>query len=44
MAKKSMECWFEEMHTNNVKMYIRVNQHLYSGESEFRRIDVFDSL
>ena len=38
-----MEYWFEEMHTSNVKMAIRVNQHLYSGTSEFRRIDVFDS-
>ena len=38
-----MEYWFEEMHTSNVKMAFRVNQHLYSGTSEFRRIDVFDS-
>jgi len=43
MAEGKMEYWFEEMHTSNVKMAIRVNQHLYSGTSEFRRIDVFDS-
>ena len=43
MAKNKMEFWFEEMHTSNVKMSIRVDQHLYSGTSEFRRIDVFDS-
>ena len=43
MAKNQMEYWFEEMHTSNVKMSIRVDQHLYSGTSEFRRIDVFDS-
>ena len=43
MAENRMEYWFEEMHTSNVKMAIRVNQHLYSGNSEFRRIDVFDS-
>ena len=43
MAENRMEYWFEEMHTSNVKMAIRVNQHLYSGTSEFRRIDVFDS-
>ena len=43
MAENRMEYWFEEMHTSNVKMAIRVNQHLYSGISEFRRIDVFDS-
>ncbi len=43
MSGNEMEFWFEEMHTNNVKMAIRVNQHLYSGTSEFQRIDVFDS-
>ena len=43
MAENKMEYWFEEMHTSNVKMSIRVDQHLYSGTSEFRRIDVFDS-
>ena len=38
-----MDFWFSEMHTNNVKMSIRVEKQLYSGESEFQRIDVFDS-
>lgn len=31
------------MHTNNVKMSIRVEKQLFSGESDFRRIDVFES-
>jgi len=38
-----MELWFSEMHTKNVKMSIRVDKQLYSGKSEFQRIDVFES-
>lgn len=38
-----MEFWFSERHTPHVKMSIRVDRQLYSGKSEFQRIDVFDS-
>ncbi len=38
-----MEFWFEELHTNNVKMSIRVDKQLFSRESEYQRIDVFQS-
>ena len=38
-----MEFWFSEKHTPNVKMSIRVDRELYSGQSEFQRIDVFES-
>ena len=38
-----MEFWFSEEHTPNVKFSIRVDRQLYSGKSEFQRIDVFDS-
>ncbi|MCM1044295.1 MAG: polyamine aminopropyltransferase [Candidatus Gastranaerophilales bacterium] len=38
-----MEFWFSEMHTPNVKLSIRVDRQLYSGQSEFQRIDVFES-
>ena len=38
-----MEFWFSEPHTPNVKLSIRVDRQLYSGKSEFQRIDVFDS-
>ena len=31
------------MHTQNVQLSIRVEQQLFSGESDFQRIDVFDS-
>lgn len=38
-----MELWFSEPHTPNVKLSIRVERQLYSGESDFQRIDVFES-
>lgn len=38
-----MEFWFSEHHTPHVKFSIRVDRQLYSGKSEFQRIDVFDS-
>ena len=38
-----MNFWFSENHTPNVKLSIRVDRQLYSGKSEFQRIDVFDS-
>ena len=38
-----MEYWFSEEQTPNVKLSIRVDRQLYSGKSEFQRIDVFDS-
>ncbi|MBQ3939484.1 MAG: spermidine synthase, partial [Oscillospiraceae bacterium] len=38
-----MEFWFSEMHTDNVKASIRCEKQLYSGQSDFQRIDVFDS-
>ncbi len=38
-----MELWFSELHTPNVKLSIRVDKQLYSGESDFQHIDVFES-
>ena len=38
-----MELWYSEPHTKNVKMSIRVDKQLFSGKSEYQRIDVFDS-
>ncbi len=38
-----MDFWFSEMHTENVKASIRIDRQLYSGQSEFQRIDVFES-
>ena len=40
---QDMDLWFGELHTDNVKLSIRVEQQLFHGESEFQRIDVFDS-
>jgi ribosome small subunit-dependent GTPase A len=38
-----MDLWFSEHHTKNVRLQIKVNKHLFSGESEYQRIDVFES-
>ena len=38
-----MELWFSEHHTPDVKLSLRVDQQLYSTESEYQRIDVFDT-
>ena len=38
-----MEFWYTEQHTPDVRLSIRVNRQLYSGQSEFQRIDVFES-
>lgn len=38
-----MEMWFSELHSPHVKFDIRVEKQLFSGKSDFQRIDVFDS-
>ena len=38
-----MEFWFEELHTDNVKMSIRVDKQLFSAQSDYQQIDVFHS-
>lgn len=38
-----MEFWFSEFHTPDVKHSIRVNRQLYSKQSEFQRIDIFET-
>lgn len=38
-----MELWFSEKHTPHVKLSIQVDRQLYCGQSEFQRIDIFES-
>lgn len=38
-----MELWFSELHTPDVKLSIRVDRQLHSEQSEFQRIDVYES-
>ena len=38
-----MEMWFTEKHTPDVKFSIRVDRQIYTGQSDFQRIDVFES-
>jgi len=38
-----MELWFTEEHTPNVRFSIKIEKTLHSEQSEFQRIDVFES-
>lgn len=38
-----MDIWYTENHTDNVRMSIRVDKHLASEQSDFQRIDIFES-
>ena len=38
-----MELWYTENHTPDVKFSVRVDRHLASEQSEYQRIDIFES-
>lgn len=38
-----MELWFSEPHTPDVRLSVRVDRQIYGGESEFQKIDIFES-
>ena len=38
-----MEFWFSEFHTRDVKHSIRVSRQLYSKQSDYQRIDIFET-
>ena len=38
-----MELWFTEEHTDNVRLSIKVKEHLFTGKSDFQQVDVFDT-
>ncbi len=38
-----MSIWFEQMDTDNVKTAVRVEKQLFGGESDYQRIEVFQS-
>lgn len=38
-----MDLWFSEFHSKDVKFSVRIEKQLYSGQSDFQRIDVFES-
>ena len=39
-----MDIWYTENHTENVRLSIRIDKQLASVQSEFQRIDIFDSV
>ncbi len=38
-----MEFWFSERHTDNVELSIRVDKQLFGNQSDFQKLDVFES-
>ena len=38
-----MELWYTEEWTDNVRFSIKVDKHLFSDQSDFQRVDVFES-
>ena len=38
-----MELWYTEEHSPNVRFSIKIDRQLYSGQSDFQRIDVLQS-
>ena len=39
----NMELWYTENQTDNVKFSMKVKEHIYSGQSDFQKIDVLDT-
>ncbi|WP_438318158.1 polyamine aminopropyltransferase [Sporosarcina sp. FA9] len=38
-----MNVWYTEEHTTGVRLSMKIEQHLYSGQSEFQKIDVLQT-
>lgn len=38
------DLWFNEDHSDGVRFQIKIDSHLYSGNSEFQRIDIFETV
>lgn len=38
-----MELWFSEKHSKNVQFSIKMNKQLFSAETDYQRIDIFES-
>jgi len=43
-AKKPLQIWAEEVHPGGLTMRFRLKRTLFSGESEFQRVDVVESV
>lgn len=38
-----MELWYSELHTEDVKFSLRIKEHLFSGQSDFQKVDVLST-
>ena len=39
-----MNLWYTEDHSPNVRFSMKVDNHLYSGQSEFQKIDILQTV
>ena len=39
-----MQMWFSQYHTVHVKLDVRIQEQLFSGQSDYQKIDVFKSV
>lgn len=40
----TMELWYVEQHTKSARFSMKVDHQIYSGKSEYQRIDIFDTV
>ncbi|KAB3527364.1 polyamine aminopropyltransferase [Alkaliphilus serpentinus] len=38
-----MELWYTEEQTENVRLSLKVKEHIFTGQSDFQKVDVFDT-
>ena len=38
-----MELWYTENQTENVKFSMKVKEHIFTGQSDFQKIDIIDT-
>ena len=38
-----MELWYSENHTENIKLSLKIREHIYSKQSKYQKIDIIDS-
>lgn len=39
----NLELWYSQMQTDNIKLSIKVKEHLFTGKSPYQQVDIFDS-
>ena len=43
-SENSDNIWFEEIHRENVGLKFKIKDHIFSQQSEFQKVDIFESM